>query len=175
MSHPDAPKEAVAKLMAAVEKKEAVRLRILNKTRDGRAIWVETHQTPVIGNDGKVKAFIAVERDATDLIAREKQLSLALVGAEAADREKAAFLSRMSHELRTPANGILGGMEILRETAVSETQSEALAIMDTSAKRLMELVDNVLTMAGAQTGMIQTQLEEVLVRDIIRAIMTQHL
>ena len=160
--------------MSAVQNKESVKLRIMNKTRDGRSIWVETHQTPVIDDDGNLKAFIAVERDATDMIAREKQLSLALVGAEEADREKAAFLSRMSHELRTPANGILGGMEILRETAVCELQSEALEIMDASAKRLMELVDNVLTMTGAQSGTIQTQFEEVRINDVIGAIMTQH-
>ncbi len=174
LSHPDASKEAIGKLMSAVQNKESVKLRIMNKTRDGRSIWVETHQTPVIDDDGNLKAFIAVERDATDMIAREKQLSLALVGAEEADREKAAFLSRMSHELRTPANGILGGMEILRETAVCKLQSEALEIMDASAKRLMELVDNVLTMTGAQSGTIQTQFEEVRINDVIGAIMTQH-
>ena len=174
LNHPDTSKETLAKLKSAVESKEGVKLRILNKTRDGRSIWVDTHQTPVIDDDGNLKAFIAVERDATDMMAREKQLSLALVGAEEADREKAAFLSRMSHELRTPANGILGGMEILRETAVCELQSEALAIMDASAKRLMELVDNVLTMARTQSGMIQTQFEDVRINDVIGAIMTQH-
>lgn len=119
MNHPDTSEEFIERLIQAAREKQSVDLRILNQTRDGRAIWVETHQTPLIGEDGAVKAFIAVERDATALVAREMQLQHALVAAKEADREKAAFLSRMSHELRTPANGILGGLDILRETEIS--------------------------------------------------------
>ena len=174
LNHPDTSQETVAQLLKASQNNESVKLRILNKTRDGRAIWMKAHQAPVIDADDEVTAFIAVERDVTDMVAREKQLNLALVAAEEADREKAAFLSRMSHELRTPANGILGGMEILRETEVCDVQGEALAILDTSAKRLMDLIDNVLTMVGTQTGTIKTQFEEVRIKDIIGAIMTQH-
>lgn len=174
LNHPDTSPKAIEQLIEGAREKRAVQLRILNKTRDGRAIWVETHQTPVIGADGEVKAYIAVERDATDLVAREKQLRLALLAAEDADREKTAFLSRMSHELRTPANGILGGMEILAETDTCDVQAEALAILDQSAKRLMRLVDNVVTMTGAQEGALEVNFEDMRIEEVISAVLTQH-
>ena len=174
LNHPDTSMESIDRLINAARNKQSVNLRILNKTRDGRAIWVETHQTPVIGPDGEVKAFIAVERDASALVAREKQLQHALVAAKEADREKAAFLSRMSHELRTPANGILGGLEILRETNVDDSQADALGILDISAKRLKTLLDNLVTTAGLQAGSIETQFADLRIGQVIDGIVAQH-
>ena len=174
LNHPDTSEDSISRLITAAREKKSVNLRILNQARDSRAIWIETHQTPVIGDDGEVKAFIAVERDVTDLVAREKQLRLALNAAKEADHEKAAFLSRMSHELHGPANGILGGMEILRETEVCALQSDALDILDSSAKRLMTLVENLVTMAGMQSGAITTHFEEVRIRDVMSAVLVQH-
>jgi PAS domain S-box-containing protein len=174
LNHPDTSDAAIAKLIKATRNKESVRLRILNKTRDGRAIWMETHQTPVFDEDDELKAFIAVERDATDIVAREKQLRLALVAAEEADREKAAFLSRMSHELRTPANGIIGGVDILRETPVDASQVEALSILEVSAQRLCALVDNIVTMTGLEAGSIQAQFEDVRISSVFNAVVAQH-
>lgn len=166
LNHPNTSQESVDKLIEAARAKKPVNLRILNKTKDGRPIWVETHQTPVMDETNAVSAYIAVERDATDLVARERQLRLALVAAKEADREKTAFLSRMSHELRTPANGIIGGMEMLRETDVCEVQEDALNVLDVSANRLMALVDNVLTMTGTKEGSVQSTLEPMMMTSI---------
>lgn len=174
MNHPDTSEESINRLISAARNKQSVNLRILNQTRDGRAIWVETHQTPVIDADGEVKAFIAVERDATALVAREKQLQHALIAAKEADREKAAFLSRMSHELRTPANGILGGLDILRETTVDETQSEALGILDISGKRLRVLLDNLVTTAGLEAGAIETQYTDMRLDKVVKDVVSEH-
>jgi len=174
LNHPDTSPKVIKKLIEAARKKRAVQVRVLNKTRDGRPIWVETYQTPVLGDDGEVKAYIAVERDASDLVAREKQLRVALLAAEDADREKTAFLSRMSHELRTPANGILGGMEILADTANCDVQSEALVILDQSVTRLMRLVDNMVTMTGAQEGALDVTFEDLRLPELIAAVLKQH-
>lgn len=174
LNHPDTSPQAIQKLVDAGRNKRPVRLRILNRTKDNRAIWVETHQTPVIDADGNVEAFIAVERDVSDVVARENQLRVALLAAEDADREKTAFLSRMSHELRTPANGILGGIELLQETAFDEKQSEALDIIESSAHRLMNLVDNIVTIAGTQSNSIETHFEDIDVSEIVGSVLSKY-
>lgn len=173
LNHADTSEESIARLIKAARNKTSVNLRILNQTKDGRAIWVETHQAPVIDEHGEIKAFIAVEREATALVAREKQLQHALIAAKEADREKVAFLSRMSHELRTPANGIIGGLDLLRETQIDESQQEALSILDISSKRLKALSDNLIG-AGLETETTQTQFSEMQIADVIDEIVAQH-
>ncbi len=174
LNHPDTSPKAIQKLVEAGRNKRPVRLRILNRTKDNRAIWVETHQTPVIDSNGSIEAFIAVERDVSDVVARENQLRVALLAAEDADREKTAFLSRMSHELRTPANGILGGIEMLQETSFDLKQTEALDIIDASAHRLMSLVDNIVTIAGTQSNSIETQFEDIDVDEIVGSVLGKY-
>ena len=46
----------------------------------------------------------------------ETALLSAKEAAEKANRAKTLFLANMSHELRTPMNGVVGMVDLLRET-----------------------------------------------------------
>jgi signal transduction histidine kinase len=74
-----------------------------------------------------------------------------------------AFLSAMTHELRTPLNAILGFTEVLLEGLsgpVNEVQARQLGSVDKSARRLIELIDDVLDLAKAQAGQLELSREE---------------
>lgn len=43
----------------------------------------------------------------------------------------------MSHELRTPIAGISGAVQLLKETSVTESQSEILEVVSTSTEQLL--------------------------------------
>lgn len=52
------------------------------------------------------------------------------------DRAKTEFLHLVSHEIRTPLNGILGPMELLKDTPNAHEISDLIEILDMSVKRL---------------------------------------
>ncbi|GGA12941.1 hypothetical protein GCM10011498_11070 [Amylibacter cionae] len=144
--------------------------RIRNRTKAGRAFWMETHQTPFYCENGSVAGYIAVERDVTETVRQEKELRDALVRAKKAGAAKTEFLSRMSHELRTPANGLCGGVELLKDTRLSLDQTEALNILDSSTKRLSGLVDNINIVADMEAGKLRPNPRPFMISDILEQV-----
>ncbi len=66
------------------------------------------------------------------------------------DQVKDTFVSSVSHELRTPITSILGYLEMLIEGEFGELASQqelAVRRIDTNSKRLLSLIDELLTLA----------------------------
>jgi signal transduction histidine kinase/CheY-like chemotaxis protein len=77
-----------------------------------------------------------------------QQLEKKAEEAEIASQAKSDFLANMSHELRTPLNAILGFAQIMtRETTVTTAQLEHLSIIRRSGAHLLDLINDVLSMA----------------------------
>jgi signal transduction histidine kinase/CheY-like chemotaxis protein len=73
--------------------------------------------------------------------------------AEAASRTKSEFLANVSHELRTPLNAILGFAQIMtRDGAVTPNQLQQLSIISRSGEHLLDLINDVLSMAKIEAG-----------------------
>lgn len=88
----------------------------------------------------------------------------ARVLAEEASRAKSKFLSRMSHELRTPLNAVLGFSQLLggeAAGALNAKQREWLRNIETSGWHLLKLVDDVLDLAGIESGVQRIAAEPV--------------
>jgi two-component system phosphate regulon sensor histidine kinase PhoR len=72
---------------------------------------------------------------------------------EAADRmralaaQKDEFVSSVSHELRTPVTSILGYSEELSDADIPESERRAVEVIMRNARRLAELVDDLLTVS----------------------------
>ena len=87
------------------------------------------------------------------------------LAAEAADREKSAFLATMSHEIRTPMNAILGFGEILRGELVDpRLRGFADSIFD-SGQSLLRLINDVLDLSKIEAGKLDLWLAPVDLRD----------
>ncbi len=106
----------------------------------------------------------------TQELQRQKQL------ADAANQAKSRFLSTMSHELRTPLTSILGFSSVLLQQVFGELNEKQLnylnAIHD-SGEHLLELINDLLDLSKVEAGREELSIEDVLVRDICEACMTQ--
>ncbi len=94
-------------------------------------------------------------------IALQEELQEALKAAEAANRAKTVFLSNMSHEIRTPMNAIIGLDNIaLSDPDISDKTREHLEKIDTSAKHLLNIINDILDMSRIESGRMIIRKEE---------------
>jgi signal transduction histidine kinase len=75
--------------------------------------------------------------------------------AQKASRAKSEFLATMSHEMRTPINAMIGYADLLEigvAGPLNERQRGQLARIRASGKHLIGLVDEILDLAGIESG-----------------------
>jgi signal transduction histidine kinase/CheY-like chemotaxis protein len=89
------------------------------------------------------------------LVEQTVQLTKAREAAEQALNTRSQFLALMSHELRTPMNGILGAVQGLQDSKLTEEQGSQMAIVRYSAEHLHCLLRDILESASAQSPELQ--------------------
>jgi signal transduction histidine kinase len=84
--------------------------------------------------------------------------------AEAANRAKTSFLASMSHDVRTPLNAILGYIDILEmeiHGPVTAAQRQDFGRIRASGRRLLALINDILSFARVEAGKLEIRLEPV--------------
>ena len=118
--------------------------------RHGRERWIETLTTPVSLLDGP--ALLTIARDVTRERAASAALAAGKTAAEAANQTKSQFLANMSHEIRTPMNAVLGLSELLLEDSLTARQRERAQGIQTSARALLGVINDVLDVSRIEAG-----------------------
>lgn len=92
-----------------------------------------------------------------NLVQNKKELAIAKEYAESATKAKGEFLANMSHEIRTPMNGIVSVIEFLKETELTQKQSDLIDIIKTSSDNLLNIINDILDFSKIEAGQIELE------------------
>ncbi len=135
---------------------------LFGRRKDGSEFPVGIMLSPL--NTASRKLVVSAIRDMTDRKQFEKQLQEQNAALEEASLAKDRFLASMSHELRTPLNAIIGftGTLLMKLPGpLTEAQDQQLRVIQTSARHLLSLINDVLDLAKVQSGKIEVHFEPV--------------
>lgn len=124
-------------------------------------------QVEVSGNDELARTTHAFNRMSRTLESTHEQLGQARDIAEAASRAKSRFLAVMSHEIRTPLSGLLGTMELLRDTKLDEEQSSYVQASQSAGQALMTLINDTLDYTKIEEGKLELNVTAFDIDDVV--------
>jgi PAS domain S-box-containing protein len=142
--------------------------------KDGTLVPVDVSLSPVELDDGLL--VFAAMRDATarratesamrDALERERQASDHLRELDAARR---SFLSGVSHELRTPLTAIIGYSDLLGDhlDGHDKTSIDMVARLKSNARRLSDLLGDLLDVDRLHRGIIEVRRSSVDVQQLV--------
>ncbi|MDA7980200.1 MAG: cell wall metabolism sensor histidine kinase WalK [Pirellulales bacterium] len=83
----------------------------------------------------------------------------------------AEFVAAVSHEMKTPLAGIRAYVEMLQDGDAEDdaTRDEFLAVIDSQAKRLTRLVENLLNLARIESGVVKVSKSAHSLNEILEA------
>jgi signal transduction histidine kinase/CheY-like chemotaxis protein len=115
-----------------------------------------------------------VSAHAATLERQNDELEVARRRAEAASDARATFIAKVSHELRTPLAGVLGMVELLRDSPLTALQTTYLEQLASCGDTLRSLIEDVLDLARIDRG--EFEIEHVafdplsVAEDVVRAV-----
>lgn len=87
----------------------------------------------------------------------EQTMRAAKEEAERANSAKSEFLANMSHEIRTPINAVIGYGGMMEQTTLSQQQERYVSRINTSAKNLLSIVNDILDFTKIEAGKLSME------------------
>lgn len=130
--------------------------RTFEKHDSSKEVWVEARGRGSI-RDGQVIALSGTCQDVTDLVTKEFELKNNIEALRLAERAKSEFLANMSHEIRTPLNGIMGMIDLLKDSGVNSNQREMLDVVSGSSQVLLKVISDILDLSKIEADKLELE------------------
>lgn len=139
--------------------------------------WVSIDIQAVRFKNGTVSEIVLAFKDIHDEreaeLRHKNELEKALLDAKKASQAKSEFLSNMSHDLRTPMNAVLGMTDIaLNHMDDRERVKSCLTRIETAAKSLLSLINDVLDMSYIESGKLTVNEENYSLPELIHGMIS---
>lgn len=109
--------------------------------------------------------------ESQDMIATQEVLNIQLEQqkkkAELAAKSKSDFLANMSHEIRTPMNGIVGLVDLVLKTKLTNKQKQYLDRISYSGQIMMNVINDILDFSKIEAGKMEIESVELDINTII--------
>ncbi len=137
------------------------------RMQSGYTVHTYTDVTGYVHSNEKLRAAMRGMTLAQERLAAEMQR------ARTESDMKLRFVTSVSHEIRTPLNGIMGMVDVIERSGLSERQTELIADLRTSTNQLRQLTDDVLDLSTLREAKFSLALApfdlSALVTKIVRA------
>jgi signal transduction histidine kinase/AmiR/NasT family two-component response regulator len=181
------PEDVVAELLAwhcsgskSIERKVGDRwiLVVDHRTPDGATVGLRSDitafKTIQLELEQKLSDMQAIradlEQQKRELEATSADLRAARDAAEAANCAKSDFLAIMSHEIRTPLSGMVGMVDLMRGTQLSEEQQRYTALAKESSDLLLEVINDILDFSKLEAGRLTPECIDFDVRQLVEGV-----
>ncbi|MYM55008.1 ATP-binding protein [Thalassovita mangrovi] len=112
----------------------------------------------------EIAYFVRITQLATDAADDALQQS------DEAARAKGEFLANMSHEIRTPMNGLVGMIEVLETTDLTDQQTRVIGTIRNSAFSLLRIVDDILDASKVEAGKLTLEETKTELRPLVEGV-----
>ncbi|WP_217592380.1 ATP-binding protein [Cohnella sp. GbtcB17] len=134
------------------------------RRKDGTSFPAEVHWSISAGIPGLLACTV---RDIARRKQSEREWLEAKEEAERIARARMEFLTFMSPEIRTPLNGIIGMMDLLKDSGLTSEQSEMAEIVSDNGHALLKIVNDVLDLSRIEAGRMELEQELFLLEDCL--------
>lgn len=139
----------------AGNKRFDVDVRLLHKDRS--TSWVRVRGAAIKQGGQPIRMAGAIS-DIDVMKQQEADLVRAREAAQTSNKAKSDFLANMSHEIRTPLNGIVGIIELMKNTNLDAKQTQYTEIMRSSSHSLLNIVNDILDISKIEAGKMKLEL-----------------
>ena len=173
--HPDDRERIAAMLHEGEVSTEVLSYEFRVVWPDGSMHWLASRSTPLLDEQGRMTRRIGVNWDVTEA----KSIERAQRERELALREndaKTRLLARVSHELRTPLNAVLGFTQLLQDERGPDdiaARGERLDRIETAARHLLALIDDVLELSSVQSSALPIALQPLALAPLVQATLVE--
>lgn len=153
-------------------KAEAIHEEDWSLDKSGKKFLFEKYRIPLFNSDNELMGLLITVSDITKKREEQEYLKNAKEVAEKATEMKSSFLANMSHEIRTPLNGVLGFLQLLETTELSDVQKEFVGNAQKSSEILLNIINEILDISKIEAGKMSIDSTSFNIRSAVEDVTT---